>query len=145
MEIITGRKSLDGSLPEESSNLVAWFRPFLQDKNVLKNAVDPILLSAMDDEIFHSIWKVAELAGHCANREPNQRPDMSHAVNVLSSLVEQWTPSQNEDSFSLAFNVSLQQVLQKWKANEGHSSSMSTDFFNQNTSTSSTSIRGKHE
>ncbi|KAL8516592.1 hypothetical protein ACS0TY_015020 [Phlomoides rotata] len=147
MEITTGRKSLDSSLPEESSNLVAWFRPFLQDKNELKNAVDPVLLSAMDDETFQSIWKVAELAGHCTNREPNQRPDMSHAVNVLSSLVEQWTPTHNEeDSFGLDFNMSLPQVLQKWKANEDESSTMSTDFFNQNTSnygTSSTSNSGK--
>lgn len=142
MEIITGRKSLDSSLPEESCNLAAWFRPFLQDKNQLKNAVDPILLSSMDDETFQNIWKVADLAGHCTNREPNQRPDMSHVVNVLSSLVEQWTPAPNDEEDSFRY-MSLQQELQKWKADGDESSTMSTDFFNHSTSTSSTSISGK--
>lgn len=148
MEIITGRKSLDSSLPDERSHLVTWFRPLLQDEDNIKDAVDPTLRSVVDEETFQSIWKVAELAGHCTTRESSQRPDMSHAVNVLSSLVEQWKPAPSEeDSFSVDFNMSLPQVLQKWKANEDSSSTLSSDFFKQDTNnygTSSTSTGNKY-
>uniref|UniRef100_A0A803KQ56 non-specific serine/threonine protein kinase n=1 Tax=Chenopodium quinoa TaxID=63459 RepID=A0A803KQ56_CHEQI len=56
-------------------------------KEGIRKAIDP-KLETDDEEIFESICKVAELSGHCTTREPQQRPDMSHAVNVLSPLVE---------------------------------------------------------
>ncbi|XP_061371850.1 receptor protein kinase TMK1-like [Gastrolobium bilobum] len=43
-----------------------------------------------------SIHTVTELVSHCCAREPYQRLDAGHAVNVLSSLVE----SQMEPSSS---------------------------------------------
>ncbi|KAH6765818.1 Leucine-rich repeat protein kinase family protein [Perilla frutescens var. hirtella] len=131
MEIVTGRKSLDSSLPDECSHLVTWFRPLLQDKDNIKEALDPVLHSDLNDETFENIWKVAQLAGHCTSRESNQRPDMSHAVNVLSSLVEQWKPALDEESFSVDFSMSLPQVLQKWKNNEDSSSTIATDYIKQ--------------
>ena len=91
MEIITGRKALDESLPEEISHLVAWFRRVLINKDNIRKAIDQVL--DPDEETFDSISKVAELAGHCTARDPLQRPDMGHAVNVLGPLVEQWKPS----------------------------------------------------
>ncbi|XP_057781002.1 receptor-like kinase TMK4 [Salvia miltiorrhiza] len=130
MEIITGRKSLDSSLPDDSSHLVTWFRPFLQDKDQIKEAVDPVLRSDLNEETFESMWKAAQLAGHCT-REANQRPDMSHVVTVLSSLVEQWKPAADEDSFRVDFGMSLSQVLQKWKLNEDSSSTIATDYIKQ--------------
>lgn len=130
MEIITGRKSLDSSLPDDSTHLVTWFRPLLQEKEKIREAIDPVLCSDLDEETFESIWKVAELAGHCT-REANQRPDMSHAVTVLSSLGAQWKPLAKEDSFSVDFAMSLPQVLQKWKTNEDSSSTIATDYIKQ--------------
>lgn len=132
MEIITGRKSLDSSLPEDSSHLVTWFRPFLQGRDKIKEAVDPVLRSDLNEESFESLWKVAELAGHCT-REANQRPDMSHVVTVLSSLVEQWKPgaAADEDSYRVDIGMSLSQVLQKWKLNEDSSSTIATDYIKQ--------------
>ncbi|KAI3746704.1 hypothetical protein L6452_09143 [Arctium lappa] len=41
-------------------------------------------------------FKLSELTGHCTTREPNQRPNMGHAVNVLSPLMEKWKPMENE-------------------------------------------------
>ncbi|KAK4492183.1 hypothetical protein RD792_002981 [Penstemon davidsonii] len=119
MEIITGRKALDDSLPDEKCHLVTWFRRILVQSNAIQDALDPTLGPSTDEKTFQSILKVAELAGHCTAREPYQRPDMSHAVNVLSPLVEQWTPVPDEDeSFGLDFHLSLPQAVQKWKANE---------------------------
>ncbi|CAA0820673.1 Leucine-rich repeat protein kinase family protein [Striga hermonthica] len=137
MEIITGRKALDDSLTDERSHLVTWFRRIIPDKGAVRSALDPVLLSILDEETFLSILKVAELAGHCTARESYQRPDMSHVVSVLSPLVESWKPTEDEeddeDSLGLDINMSLPQVLQKWKANEDSSSTMSSSFFNSNT------------
>lgn len=121
MEIITGRKALDDSQPEESMHLVTWFRRMHLNKDSFRKAIDPTI--DLDEETLASISTVAELAGHCCAREPYQRPDMGHAVNVLSSLVELWKPTdQNpEDIYGIDLEMSLPQVLQKWQAFEGRS------------------------
>ncbi|TKY61008.1 Receptor protein kinase TMK1 [Spatholobus suberectus] len=86
MEMISGRKALDDNLPEENIHLVTWFRKMLLNKDSFQTIIDPTI--EVDEETLSSINTVAELAGHCCAREPYQRPDMSHAVNVLSFLVE---------------------------------------------------------
>nr|GMD18733.1 receptor-like kinase TMK4 [Ipomoea batatas] len=118
MEMITGRKALDESLPEESVHLVPWFRRLLANREKLRSILDPWL--DPNDETFESICRVADLAGYCTAREPGQRPDMNHAVNFLSPLVEQWIPmnTDEEDENDDDFQMSLPQALQRWKAHE---------------------------
>ncbi|XP_047313798.1 receptor protein kinase TMK1-like [Impatiens glandulifera] len=127
MELITGRKALDESQPEESMHLVTWFRRIHLNKDGFRKAIDPSI-DATEDEVFASISTVAELAGHCSAREPYQRPDMGHAVNVLSSLVEIWKPSDqnSDDIYGIDFDMSLPQALKKWQAFEGRSQMEST-------------------
>uniref|UniRef100_A0A0V0HMC8 Putative ovule protein n=1 Tax=Solanum chacoense TaxID=4108 RepID=A0A0V0HMC8_SOLCH len=128
MEIITGRKALDETMPDERSHLVTWFRRVLINKENLRKAIDSTL--DPDDETYESISKVAELAGHCTAREPFQRPDMGHAVNVLGPLVEQWKPTTSEDDDGygiIDLDMSLPQALQRWQADEG-TSRMFDDF-----------------
>ncbi|KAA8527890.1 hypothetical protein F0562_035241 [Nyssa sinensis] len=120
MEIITGRKALDETMPDERSHLVTWFRRVLISKENIRKAIDHTL--DPDDETFESICKVTELAGHCTSREPFQRPDMGHAVNILGPLVEQWKPScHEEESCGIDLHMSLPQALQRWQADEGTS------------------------
>ncbi|KAM7489143.1 hypothetical protein LguiB_026627 [Lonicera macranthoides] len=115
MEIITGRKALDETMPDERSHLVTWFRRVLINKDNIRKAIDQTL--DPDEETFDSICRVAELAGHCTAREPFQRPDMGHAVNVLGPLVEQWKPShpEEEENYGIDLHMSLPQVLQRWQ------------------------------
>ncbi|KAL3020356.1 hypothetical protein AAZX31_05G139900 [Glycine max] len=123
MELITGRKALDDTVPDERSHLVTWFRRVLINKENIPKAIDQTLNP--DEETMESIYKVAELAGHCTAREPYQRPDMGHAVNVLVPLVEQWKPSshdEEEDGSGGDLQMSLPQALRRWQANEGTSS-----------------------
>lgn len=123
MEMITGRKSLDESLPEEKSHLVTWFRRVLLNQEKVRDALDPTLNP--DEETFESICKVAELAGHCTAREPYQRPDMSHAVSVLSHLLDEWKPAADDEEDISGFDgfyLSLPQAMEKWQATEGTSS-----------------------
>lgn len=131
MELITGRKALDETLPDERSHLVTWFRRILINKDNIRKAIDAVL--DPDDETFESICRVAELAGHCTAREPHQRPDMGHAVNVLGPLVEQWKPScqEEDDTYGIDLHMSLPQALQRWQANEGTSTMMSDLSFSR--------------
>ncbi|KAK4374157.1 hypothetical protein RND71_004834 [Anisodus tanguticus] len=120
MELVTGRKALDETMPDDRSHLVTWLRRVLVNKDNLRKAIDPTL--DPDEETYESICKVAELAGHCTAREPFQRPDMGHAVNVLAPLVELWKPTRNEDEDSgIDLHMSLPQILQRWQADEGTS------------------------
>ncbi|KAG6528463.1 hypothetical protein ZIOFF_010638 [Zingiber officinale] len=121
MELITGRKALDETQPEESMHLVTWFRRILLNKDAFPKAIDQTI--DLDEETSASISTVAELAGHCCAREPHQRPDMGHAVNVLSSLAELWKPSDpdSEESYGIDLDMTLPQALKKWQAFEDRS------------------------
>lgn len=143
MEMITGRKALDESQPEESLHLVSWFRRMHINKDTFPKAIDPSI-QIDDEDTISSITTVADLAGHCCAREPYQRPDMGHAVNVLSSLIDVWKPTEpdSEDAFGIDLEMSLPQALKKWQAFEGNTnieeSSSSSTFLasGDNTQTS---------
>ncbi|KAL8120938.1 receptor-like kinase TMK4 [Apium graveolens] len=128
MEIITGRKALDETMPDERSHLVTWFRRVVINKDSIRKAMDQTL--DPDEETFDNICRVAELAGHCTAREPYQRPDMGHAVNVLGPLVEQWKPSrpEEEDSYGIDLHMSLPQALERWQSDEGTSTMNDMSF-----------------
>ncbi|RZC68599.1 hypothetical protein C5167_031837 [Papaver somniferum] len=128
MEILTGRKALDENLPDEQSHLVTWFRRVLINKDSVRKHIDPTL--DPDDETYGNILTVAELAGHCTARDPSQRPEMGHAVNVLGPLVEQWKPTRDEeeDAYGIDLHMSLPQALMRWQSDEG-TSTMATGHY----------------
>lgn len=132
MELITGRKAIDESVPDEDSHLVMAFRRHIINKDKFLNYVDPSL--DLDAEAHENIFHVSELARHCTAREPNQRPSMGHAVQVLSPLVDQWVPSKS--NFNLDEddkNMSLTRTLAKWQSDDD---TFSTSFtHNGSTST----------
>ncbi|KAJ7532390.1 hypothetical protein O6H91_13G001900 [Diphasiastrum complanatum] len=115
MELISGRRALDETQSEENLHLVAWFRRMQASKESFMKVIDPAI--EVDGDGFQSICTVAELAGHCTAREPYQRPDMGHAVNVLAPLVEQWKPREVDwdDSTGIDLNLTLPQALKKWQ------------------------------
>ncbi|KAI5071390.1 hypothetical protein GOP47_0013641 [Adiantum capillus-veneris] len=129
MELIAGRKALDETQAEESVHLVAWFRRMSSNLDDLRASIDPAL--DVTDESFQSIRMVAELAGHCTNRDAWHRPDMSHAVNVLSPLVEKWKPIdiEGEEGIGIDLDMTLPQALKRWQAYEGASASSESAFF----------------
>ncbi|KAJ6890854.1 hypothetical protein NC651_024380 [Populus alba x Populus x berolinensis] len=134
MEMITGRKALDETQPEDSLHLVTWFRRMHINKDTFRKTIDPTI--NLDEETLGSISTVADLAGHCTAREPYQRPDMGHVVNVLSSLVEIWKPAEpdSDDMYGIDFEMPLPEVLLKWQAFDGSSSSFLASGDNTQTS-----------
>ncbi|KAI4348885.1 hypothetical protein L6164_009551 [Bauhinia variegata] len=116
MELLTGLMALDDNRPEESQYLVAWFWHIKSDKEKLMAAIDPAL--DRKEETFETISVIAELAGHCTAREPCQRPDMGHAVNILAPLVEKWKPfdDDSEEYSGIDYNLPLTQMVKGWQA-----------------------------
>ncbi|KAJ1387840.1 Serine-threonine/tyrosine-protein kinase, catalytic domain [Sesbania bispinosa] len=121
MEMITGKKAIDNSQSEENIHLVTWFRRMLLNKDSFRKVIDPTM--DVDEEALESLRTVAELAGHCSAREPYQRPDMGHVVNVLAPLVEIWKPAEPDadDIYGIDLDMTLPQALTKWQAFEGRS------------------------
>ncbi|KAH9611165.1 hypothetical protein KSS87_016364, partial [Heliosperma pusillum] len=131
MEMITGRKALDESQPEDSVHLVTWFRRMYINKDTFHKAIDPTI--DLEKDILDSVNTVAELAGHCCAREPSQRPEMGHVVNVISSLAHKWKPTEDssDDLFGIDYDMNLPQALKKWQAlgDSITDTSMSSSFF----------------
>ncbi|GAU17507.1 hypothetical protein TSUD_340510 [Trifolium subterraneum] len=123
MELLSGLMALDESRPEESQYLAAWFWNIKSDKKRLMAAIDPTL--DINEETFESVAIIAELAGHCTAREPNQRPEMGHAVNVLAPLVEKWKPFDDDpDEYSgIDYSLPLNQMVKGWQEAEGKDTS----------------------
>ncbi|KAJ8900053.1 hypothetical protein K2173_024168 [Erythroxylum novogranatense] len=123
MELLTGLMALDEDRPEESRYLAAWFWRIKSDREKLRAAIDPAL--DVKDETFDSMCVIAELAGHCTAREPNQRPVMSHVVNVLAPLVEKWKPLDDEfeEYCGIDYSLPLVQMVKGWQEAEGRDSS----------------------
>jgi serine/threonine protein kinase len=140
MELITGRRALDETQPEDSMHLVTWFRRMNVDKGNFRKTIDQTI--ELNEETLSSISTVAELAGHCCTREPYQRPDMAHVVNILSSLAEMWKPSEpDSDELGINLDMTLPDALRRWQAFEGNSNiddTSSSSFFGSrdNTQTS---------
>lgn len=119
MELLTGLMALDEDRPEESQYLAAWFWSIKSDKKKLMAAIDKVL--DVKEETFESVSIIAELAGHCTAREPGQRPEMGHAVNVLAPLVEKWKPfnDEAEEYSGIDYSLPLNQMVKGWQEAEG--------------------------
>ncbi|KAG4170557.1 hypothetical protein ERO13_A12G154100v2 [Gossypium hirsutum] len=141
MELISGRKALDETQPEESLHLVTWFRRKYINKDTFRKVIDKTI--HLDDGKFTSIRTVSELACHCCAREPYQRPDMSHVVNVLSSLAELWKPEtpNSADIYGVNLELTLPQAMKKWQVFENSNLDDSSSLLDS-TGTTQTSITG---
>ncbi|ONK71333.1 uncharacterized protein A4U43_C04F7400 [Asparagus officinalis] len=127
IELITGMTALDEDRPEETRHLASWFYHVKFNKEKLRNSIDKSL--DISEETFEEICTVAELAGHCTAREPHQRPEMGHAVNVLAPLVDKWKPVKEDMDESLGIDLGqpLLQMVKGWQAADGSTSSFGLD------------------
>lgn len=122
MEMVTGKRAIDNSQPEESIHLVTWFRRMLLNKDSFRKLIDPTI--DVDEEALESLKTVADLASHCCAREPHQRPDMGHVVNVIAPFVEIWKKPavvDADDMCGIDLDMSLPRALSKWQALDGMS------------------------
>nr|GEX51894.1 PTI1-like tyrosine-protein kinase 3 isoform X2 [Tanacetum cinerariifolium] len=83
LELLTGRKPVDHTLPCEQQNLVTWATPMLSADEV-EQCVDPNLNGEYP---LKAIAKLAAVASLCVQDEPDFRPNMSIVVRALQPLL----------------------------------------------------------
>ena len=131
MELLTGRRAVDESLPDEDMYLVTWFTTKMRGRQegVLRSIIDPTMGDIDDETTLKSITTVVELAGHCTVREPAQRPDMGRVVSVLRPLVDEWKPMSMDYDADTSINdteMSLKQAVKQWQEFKDDSTTSST-------------------
>ncbi|KAH1218053.1 Protein STRUBBELIG-RECEPTOR FAMILY 3 [Glycine max] len=85
LELLTGRKSYDKSLPRGEQFLVRWAVPQLHDIDALSKMVDPCLNGAYP---MKSLSRFADIVSSCIQREPEFRPAMSEIVQDLLRMIK---------------------------------------------------------
>ncbi|CAH9076374.1 unnamed protein product [Cuscuta epithymum] len=84
LELLTGRKPVDHTMPRGQQSLVTWATPRLSEDKV-KQCVDPKL---KDDYPPKGIAKLAAVAALCVQYEAEFRPNMSIVVKALQPLLK---------------------------------------------------------
>jgi len=83
LELLTGRKPVDPTMPRGQQSLVTWATPKLSEDKV-KQCVDPKLRS---DYPAKAVAKMAAVAALCVQYEADFRPNMSIVVKALQPLL----------------------------------------------------------
>ncbi|XP_042437639.1 PTI1-like tyrosine-protein kinase 3 isoform X2 [Zingiber officinale] len=88
LELLTGRKPVDHTMPRGQQSLVTWATPRLSEDKV-KQCVDPKLKG---DYPPKGVAKLAAVAALCVQYEAEFRPNMSIVVKALSPLLNKQAP-----------------------------------------------------
>uniref|UniRef100_A0ACD5ZBI7 Uncharacterized protein n=1 Tax=Avena sativa TaxID=4498 RepID=A0ACD5ZBI7_AVESA len=85
LELLTGRKPVDHTMPKGQQSLVTWATPRLSEDKV-KQCVDPKLNS---DYPPKAVAKLAAVAALCVQYEADFRPNMTIVVKAIQPLLNQ--------------------------------------------------------
>ncbi|CAO2821920.1 unnamed protein product [Amaranthus hypochondriacus] len=88
LELLTGRKPVDHTMPRGQQSLVTWATPRLSEDKV-KQCVDPRL----KDYPAKGVAKLAAVAALCVQYEGEFRPNMSIVVKALQPLLKAAAPA----------------------------------------------------
>ncbi|CAM6128874.1 unnamed protein product [Calypogeia fissa] len=83
LELLTGRKPVDHTMPRGQQSLVTWATPRLSEDKV-KQCVDPKLKGEYPPK---AVAKMAAVAALCVQYEADFRPNMSIVVKALQPLL----------------------------------------------------------
>ncbi|XP_042440498.1 PTI1-like tyrosine-protein kinase 3 [Zingiber officinale] len=83
LELLTGRKPVDHTMPKGQQSLVTWATPRLSEDKV-KQCIDPRLKGEYP---LKGVAKLAAVAALCVQYESEFRPNMSIVVKALSPLL----------------------------------------------------------
>nr|XP_043631284.1 PTI1-like tyrosine-protein kinase 1 isoform X1 [Erigeron canadensis] len=84
LELLTGRKPFDHTMPRRQQSLVSWATPLLSEVKV-KQCVDPKLKGEYPPK---AVAKLAAVAALCVQYESEFRPNMSIVAKALQSLLK---------------------------------------------------------
>lgn len=86
LELITGRKAIDGTLPHGEQNLVAWARPLFNDRRKFSKLADPRLQGRYP---MRGLYQALAVASMCIQEQAATRPLIGDVVTALSYLANQ--------------------------------------------------------
>ncbi|KAK4742847.1 hypothetical protein SAY87_000848 [Trapa incisa] len=89
LELLTGRKPVDHTMPRGQQSLVTWATPRLSEDKV-KQCVDPRLNGEYPPK---GVAKLAAVAALCVQYESEFRPNMSIVVKALQPLLKPPAPA----------------------------------------------------
>ncbi|KAL6976247.1 PTI1-like tyrosine-protein kinase 2 [Sarracenia purpurea var. burkii] len=92
LELLTGRKPVDHTMPRGQQSLVTWATPRLSEDKV-KQCVDPKLKGEYPPK---GVAKLAAVAALCVQYEAEFRPNMSIVVKALQPLLKPTAPAPPE-------------------------------------------------
>ncbi|KAD7478132.1 hypothetical protein R6Q59_007579 [Mikania micrantha] len=93
LELLTGRKPVDHTMPRGQQSLVTWATPRLSEDKV-KQCVDPKLKGEYPPK---AVAKLAAVAALCVQYESEFRPNMSIVVKALQPLLKTSAPPPPEE------------------------------------------------
>ncbi|XXG89227.1 hypothetical protein AAC387_Pa12g1281 [Persea americana] len=93
LELLTGRKPVDHTMPRGQQSLVTWATPRLSEDKV-KQCVDPKLKGEYPPK---GVAKLAAVAALCVQYEAEFRPNMSIVVKALQPLLTLKPPAPAPD------------------------------------------------
>ena len=83
LELITGRKALDTTRPNDEQNLVSWAQPIFRDPKKYPDMVDPVLNKKFSERGLNQAVAIASM---CVQEEASARPFISDVMVALSFL-----------------------------------------------------------
>ncbi|KAK4413177.1 Serine/threonine-protein kinase PBS1 [Sesamum alatum] len=86
LELITGRKAIDSTLPQGEQNLVAWARPLFNDRRKFAKLADPRLQGKFP---MRGLYQALAVASMCIQEQAAARPLIGDVVTALSYLANQ--------------------------------------------------------
>ncbi|KAM7487094.1 hypothetical protein LguiB_024578 [Lonicera macranthoides] len=92
LELITGRKAIDGTQPQGAQNLVTWARPLFNDRRKFAKLADPRLQGQYP---MRGLYQALAVASMCIQEQAAARPLIGDVVTALSYLANQAYDSSN--------------------------------------------------
>ncbi|KAJ8448127.1 hypothetical protein Cgig2_031851 [Carnegiea gigantea] len=94
LELLTGRKPVDHTMPKGQQSLVTWATPRLSEDKV-KQCVDPKLNENYPPK---AVAKMAAVAALCVQYEADFRPNMTIVVKALQPLLNTKAPGPEQQA-----------------------------------------------
>ncbi|KAJ0237217.1 Receptor-like kinase LIP2 [Hirschfeldia incana] len=93
LELITGRRALDTTRPNDEQNLVSWAQPLFGDPKKYPDMADPVLENKFSERGLNQAVAIASM---CVQEEATTRPlisDVMVALSFLSMSTEDGVPT----------------------------------------------------
>lgn len=84
-EILTGRRTIDRTLPKDKQKLVEWVKNYPAESDRFSMIIDPRLKT--NQYSLDAARKIAQLADSCLMKNPEDRPSTSEVVECLKQAL----------------------------------------------------------